>query len=222
MNYNRNLKWAGILILSYIVLSILHFSIIEKNLMKENPAIIAQYILDNDFTFRVGIILDFVLFFNMLLVSSVLYSILRSINQDMALLGFIFMGIQVTIVTVLELSSFGSLLLAPSASNDSSDLNLLSIIMKLRTSGYAVAMIFYCLSFACFYFLFQKSRFLPKLIATLGVISVSILLVSIIAQILYASAEAEIFVKATSSIVMLHQIITAGWLINKGDYRSGG
>lgn len=217
MNHSKKIKCAGALILSFIVLSILHFSLIEQNLMHTDLREVIRYIQNNGFVFRIGIIIDLLLFINMLLVASILYSILKEVNHDIALLGLFFMGIQVTMGIVLELSSFGSLLLvqpdSPMSANETDGQRLLNIILQLRTSGYSVAIIFFCLSFVCFYSLFYKSKLVPSIIAILGFASVVLLFVCVLTQIVLPGSLAEMLVKVTSSIAMLVQIATGGWMI---------
>ena len=73
---------AGFACLIFMICSILHFYIVEVNLIvSENTAAIANFIKTNELLFRIGIAGDLIIFISSIILSLALYVILRTINK---------------------------------------------------------------------------------------------------------------------------------------------
>jgi len=212
---------AGFMFLFFIVASILHYTVVELNLIvSDNTSEIANFIKINELLFRVGIAIDLILFISGIILSMALYVILKPVNKNLVLFALIMMLIQVTVAVVIELSSFSVLLLVNREDYltvfETEQLQaLLGLFLNVRAAGYSIVMLFFSLGFIIFFYLFLKSNYIPKIFAALGIFSFLLMLILTFVKIIIPNYT-EIIGQVSSVLVMLFQIIIGLWLLFKG------
>ncbi|MCP4181479.1 MAG: DUF4386 domain-containing protein [bacterium] len=169
MNVNRiqqkSAKLAGVSILTFMILSIIHFLTIDANLIvSDNILEIVSFIKSNDLLFRMGIVLDLVIFITGIIIAVALYSVFKSVSRNIALIGFSVILIQATLAIVTELTSYISLSLLSGKAYlqglDAEQLNsLLGVFLKLRFDGFNITGMLFSLGMVFFFYLFIKSKF---------------------------------------------------------------
>ena len=224
----RTARVAGFAYLFFIVGSLLHFSIIEINLIvSENTGAIAHFIQTHELQFRLGIVGDLIIFMTGIILAQALYVMLKIINKDLALLALILMLIQAALLIVIELTSFIALFFL----NDNSYLTvfeteqlqaLVGLFLKVRAAGYGLSMLFFCPALIIFSYLFFKSKYIPKILAVWGIFSLLLMLIMTLAKIIIPDGYIEMLViSAKIGLVsnisyMLFQITIGFWLLFKG------
>ena len=220
-------KLTGFMFLFFIIVSVLHYTIIELNItVSDNTASIAEYIKSNEALFRIGIIHDLVIFISGIVLSLLLYFMLKSINKLLALFAMIMVVMQAALAVVIEFSSLYALALVSGesymAAFETAQLNsLLGLFLSARTAGYGFTILFFCPGMIIFFYLFLKSEYIPGILAKLGILSYSLLLIWTLISILVPDYSAvipmaRILAMIGSLPVMLFQLLIGIWLISKG------
>lgn len=212
-------KMAAWMFLLFIVLSILHYTVIELHLIDtDHIEEVFSFIKSHDLLFHAGIAIDLSLFICGITLSVALYAMLKSVNKILALLALICMVVESVLAVVLELSSYGALLLVNESLSgfDTEQLQtLLSLVLKIRAAGYGIVILFFNLSFVLFFHLFVKSRYIPKLLAMVGFVLFTFMLSLTFLQIIVAHKSVESIGQNVSILVMLLQIFVGVWLLVK-------
>jgi hypothetical protein len=220
VNTLRSAKLAGGLFLLFIGVSMLHYGAVELGLVS-GGARATSFINDNMALFRAGIIIDLALFFLLLVLATVLYSILRPFHPWLALLSALGIVMEVAVSVMIELSSFASLALLrnegiSSAFAEPEITALLDLVLRLRGDGYMVVMTFFSLSFAGFFYLFMQSALVPRVLAAAGLLLSVLMLIATAAQIFAPVGFVQVAAQACAGMVMIHQLIFGAWLLIKG------
>jgi hypothetical protein len=213
-------RLAGGLFLLFIGVSMVHYGTVELGLIRGGAAA-ADFINGNPALFRAGIIIDLTLFFLLLVLAAVLYSILQQFHRWIAFLSVLGIVMEVTVSVVIELSSFASLGLlnnetVTSAFTTSQTIALLELVLRLRSEGYMVVMTFFSISFAGFFYLFMRSAIVPRFLAGAGLVLSICMLVSTGAQIFMPVAPVQMVAQVCAGLVMIQQLVFGGWLLIKG------
>ncbi len=220
-------KLAGISILTFMVLSAIHFTSIDANLgLSKNISTIVNFITSNELLFRIGIVLDLIIFLTGALLAIALYTILKSLNRNIALIGLFVMMIQATLAIIIELTSFISLSLLSGKAYlqgfETEQLHsLLGVILKLRIDGFNITGMIFSLGMVFFFYLFLKSKYIFKSLAIWGLISFSLNLIMVLLKLFLPYLTNLIpLINVISMIAMasvfLVQITIGLWLLLKG------
>lgn len=178
----KTVKFAGFMLLFFTVVSTLYFVAIERNtIVSGNLNEIVAYIQANELLFRLGIIHDIVIFISGLLLSFLLYKIVRPVNTELALLALFVILIESVISIVIEFSSLIALLLIGGKEYlevfESDQLRaFLGLSLDLRASAYHFVTLFYGMGFGLFFFLFYRSTYLNRALVTWGMVSYFLLM----------------------------------------------
>lgn len=224
---SRTARTAGLALLVFTVLSVVHFTVIELNLIvSDGTARIAAFVESHEPLFRAGIVLDLLIFSSGTVFFVALYTMLRSVDETLALLALLWMLIQASLAVVIELSSFTTLLLfggkAYLAAFEPDQLEALAgLVLATRAAGYVVTVPFFSLGFAVFCLLLFRSRAVPRKLAAWGLLSFSLLLVSATGRILLSDQSPMIAITRMASgvasvSVLLFQIVFGLWLSIRG------
>ena len=214
-------KLAGFLFLFLTVGSTFHHSTIDLNLIVSgNTDEIIRFIKENEFLFRIGIVVDIMLFISVLLLSLLLYTILKTINRHLALFALLCLLVQTALTLTLELSSFIGLLIVNgkgylSVFEPTQLEALLALSMELRAAGLQLILPFFAIGYTVFIYLFLKSGYLPKWLAIFGIFSFALMLITIITKMLFPQLTGMAGL-IPSLMVMIFQLIIGFWLLLKG------
>ncbi len=210
-------KMAGWMFLLFIVLSVLHYTVIELHLIDtDHIEEVFSFMKSHDLLFHAGIALDLCLFICGITLSVALYTMLKSQNKSLALLALICMVVESVLAVVIELSSYAALLLVNEslAGFDTEQVQvLLGLVLNIRAAGYGIVILFFNLGFVLFFYLFLKSAYIPKLLAMAGLVLFAFMLSLTFLQIIVAHKSVESIGQNVSILVMLLQIVVGVWLL---------
>ena len=136
-------------------------------------------ISDNPTTMLMGIVIWLFTAAGIVLLAVLLYTTLKKQNKIIALWAFgLWIG-EAVILAVREISAFALLYTSQeyvkAGAPDSSYFQTLgSLFYESTQFGYTVLMVFYCLGGILFYYLFLKSKYVPKVLALFGIIAASL------------------------------------------------
>lgn len=170
MNSNKNTaKIAGLLYLLLIVFGVLAQVIRSKLIVPEDAAITASNIMASAWQFRLSFVSDLLMIMCFLLLPLVLYTLLKPINKNIALLMVIFVLVSVPIMFINMLFHFAALLLLSGADYltvFTADQLYAQVMffLNLYTTGVMVATIFHGLWLFPLGFLVYKSGYFPKIL----------------------------------------------------------
>jgi hypothetical protein len=160
------------------------------------------------------------------LLSVALYVIMKTVNKDIALLGFslrlaeaIFGGVTVLVAFVVLQFLNGEAYLE---AFDTGQLQaLVQTFLNVRTAGYAINIIFCGLGSIVFLYLFFRSEYIPRVLAGYGIFSYSLMLAYTIVKFLVPRSSAAVMMGGTIEVIcytpgILFETAIGFWLLLKG------
>jgi hypothetical protein len=160
--------------ISFATVVAVNFGIFARLIVRGNPAQTARNILAHETLFRIGVAGNMVYFVGVVVLLTALYVILKPVSQNLALLaafgrlvhGLTWLLVTVNLFTVLRLLSGDySRAFGP---------DQLSALARLFLSGYDayyVGLLFWGLAATVASYLWFKSNYIPRALASFGVIS---------------------------------------------------
>jgi len=145
----------------------------------DNISEIMTNISDNPTTMQMSIVGELITAIGIVLLALLLYTTLKKQNKIIALWAFgLWIG-EAIMLAVREISAFALLYTSQeyvkAGAPDSSYFQTLGGLFYESTQfGYDVLMVFYCLGGILFYYLFLKSKYVPKVLSLWGIIVASL------------------------------------------------
>lgn len=219
----KAVKIAGFMFLLAFIVPTLNWALVLSKLNVADDAIAtANNIMANEFVFRMGITIELFMSVGLVVLGLALYIILKSINKNLALLALLLKLIEATIMAVTVLVPF----IALQVISGDSDLTVftqeqmllpLGLIFNSHTSITSIAMVFLGLDMMIFSYLFLKSKYIPRILASFGILSFAFVLI----QSLMFMLAPEYAMKPINQIIFwapsgLFEIIIGMWLLFKG------
>jgi hypothetical protein len=171
MNSTRKIaRWAGLLYLIYIMLTIITSVTGYSSLVDfANPGITGTQIMSSEFQFRAGFILDLAAGVLFLATAWSLYVLLKEVNPDIALLFFVLNVCGVAVQCMNMINVYASIVLLSdmktlTAFSPDQYNTMVLLFMNLQKHGFMMAQIFFGAWLFPLGYLVYKSGFLPKLI----------------------------------------------------------
>jgi hypothetical protein len=210
---------AGIAYLATIVLGIVGVNFIASNLVVpgDDPATVKN-ITENGLLFRVGIASEILMYVLVVLLSFALYVVLKKVNRNLALLALLWrlaeaiVGAATTIVSGL----IPLLILGRETPFQPEQIQyLVGLFLNVRVAGLDVVLIFIGMGGTLFFYLFFKSRYIPRLLAVWGMVTYMIMLILSFVSILVPniSESTKLIFYAPGG---LFEIVVGLWLLVKG------
>jgi Domain of unknown function (DUF4386) len=162
-------------LITFVIVVYVNFGIHDR-LIVENNAETARNILARERLFRIGIVGDLVYCAGVVVLLTALYVILKPVNRGLALLAAFWRLVWVLMWLVMTLDLFDALRLLSGADYsrafEAERLQALaSLYLGTRFDYYYVGLLFGALASTVFGFLWFKSGYIPRPLATFGVIS---------------------------------------------------
>lgn len=214
-------KVAGLAYLLIIILGVLNSVFIDSKLVFfGNDTLTANNILANEFLFRVGMVCVLTLYASVVVLSLSLYLLLKPIHPYLALLAMIFRMVEATLGAATVLVSLVVLSILKDANHSSAfepgQLEALAgAFLGVRTAGLDLVLIFVGLGGAIFCYLFYKSKYIPKALATWGMFTYLSMIVLAFISILVPN-HSDIIEIILYGLGALFEVIIGLWLIIKG------
>lgn len=170
-------RFAGILYLIVIAGGIFaEVFVLENMIVNNDPGRTAANILANDLLYRQGFAVHLVVLFSALVIMSIFYFLLRSVNPYLAMVAASFDLVSIAVESVSLLGHYAPLIFlkhshTASALNTDQWKNLVNIPLAFQSVGYDIALAFF--GFFCIMtgLLIFKSVFLPHLLGVLMIIA---------------------------------------------------
>ena len=221
MNFSKNTpRLLGIAFLIQAITSLLSGQL-ESSLIESDNISNSMINISNDPTIvHISIVGNLITAMGILLLTVLLYTVLKKQNKIIARWAFGLRIIEVAVYTVIVISAFSLLKISQEYVNvgiiDSSYfLTLGSLFSESMEYGSTINMLFFSLGALLFYYLFLKSKYIPKLFSIWGIISTSLALFATLIILFGYNLDLIIYLIAFLPILPLELSIGV-WLIVKG------
>lgn len=212
-------RLAGLAYVLIILIGIFSVSYIENSLVVAgDDAATVNNLLANQLRFRIGVLSEILMFVLVILLSLALYVILKRVDKNLALLALLWrIGEAIIGGGVAVLSGIVPLLLLnrESALNAEQLQPLVGLFLAVRGAGLDVVLIFVGVGGTLFCYLFFKSKLIPRILASWGMLTYLSMLILAIVSILVPD-----ILESTKMIFYapggLFEIIIGLWLLIKG------
>jgi len=199
--------------LSGLLLDSLGYSIIGP---PDNISETMINISDNPTTMQMSIVGFLIEAVAIALLTVLLYTTLKKQNKTIALWAFGLWIFEAVTVAVREISAFSLLYLSQeyvkAGAPDSSYFQTLGGMFYESTQFiYSAQMVFYCIGGILFYYLFLKSKYIPKLLSAFGIMVASLALIGTLFVLFDYNVPMFAFLP-----VLLFELAIGIWLIIKG------
>jgi len=220
---HKAVRVAGFMFLFSLIVPSLNWGfVLSKLIVAENVIATAKNIMANELLFRVGITIELIMSVGLIVLALALYTILKPVNKDLALLALLLKLTEATIVAVIVLVNFIALQILNgeaylTAFTPEQLQASVGLILNAHTTLYSIPMVFLGLDMMVFSYLFFKSKYIPEIVAGFGILSFALILIHalmyIIAPKYAAMLISQIIFYAPSG---LFEIIIGIWLLFKG------
>jgi hypothetical protein len=214
---------AGFMFLFSLIVPLLNWAfVLSKLIVAENVIATANNIKANELLFRIGITIELIMSVGLMVLALALYIILKPVNKNLALLALLWKLAEAIIVAVIVLISF----IALQISNGGAYLTAFTLeqlqapvgfLLSEHTVLYSIPMVFLGLDLVIFFYLFFKSRYIPRILAGFGILSYALILIHAFVNILapeYATMLIMEIICYTPSCFL--ELIAGVWLLVKG------
>ncbi len=179
-----------------------------------------ENIRDNELLYRFGAAYDLVMFPSVIVLSMALYVILKRVSRNLALLALLwrlgeaFVGVITVLASLVILHLLGgagsSTGLAPGQLPA-----FVELLLNVRAAGLEILTVFLCLGTIIYFYLFFKSRYIPRALAVWGMSAFTLMLTVTFAKIL--APDLSPVMQTVSLIpVVLFELVIGLWLLFKG------
>lgn len=220
---NRAASVAGFMFLFSLIVPLLNWTFaLSKLVVAENVIATANNIMANELQFRTGISVELLMSIGLIVLALALYTILKPVNKNVALLALLLKLVEATIAAAIVLVSF----IALQVLNGDAYVTVftpeqlkipIGLILNTHTAIFSVPMVFLGLDMMIFSYLFFKSKYIPRTIAGFGIFSFALIFIHSLMFMLapkYAMMPInQIIFWAPSG---LFEIIIGIWLLSKG------
>ncbi|MCW8806174.1 MAG: DUF4386 domain-containing protein [Ignavibacteriaceae bacterium] len=214
-------KAAGLTYVIIIVIGVLNSIFIDARLIiYEDISLTINNILTNEFLFRSGNAWVLIMYVSVILISVLLYLILKDVNKNLALLAMVFrisealLGITTVFISFFILGLLNNQFNVKAIEN--TQLNILvAALLDLRTIGLYIVLLLVGLGGTIFFYLFYKSFYIPKVLSIWGMLTyLSMIILSFIG--LLFPEHPEIIEMVLYGLGTLFELTIGFWLLIKG------
>ena len=214
---------AGILYLFTILTANLTEFYVRRRVIVPGDALhTASNIAAHEQLFRIGIAGDLLMFAGSIALAVALYVILKPVNRNLALVAMFWWLVECSVAAAtlgIDFAAVHSL----TGPNSLPGLNteqlqaLARLLISLDAGGNRVAGLFFGLGSTLFCYLWFKSRYIPRLLAALGIIASLVPTLIPLSAIVFASLADVPLRRARSGIpIAIFEVIVGFWLLVKG------
>lgn len=209
----RSAKTAGLAYLLIIVSSILSLILGPFKLMVEgdNPATLSN-IESNQLLFRIGATYDLIMYIGVIILSVALYNVLKNVNKSVSQTA-LFCRIGEAFVGSLTVVCSIAILILINSDHSSEEVNKITmLIFEIKHALLNIVFAFLGVGSILFCYLFYKSRYIPRILAALGMLAFALVFGESIAVLLFSVKSTVV----TGAPAILFEIIIGLWLMIKG------
>jgi hypothetical protein len=214
---NWIVRAAGLLYLLIIVIGVLNSVFINARLIDhEDINLTINNIAANEFLFRVGIFCELILYVLVIILSVLLYLILKNVNKNLALTAMVFRAGEGLLGAAVVLTGFIVLDLLNNqynmASTDNAQMSyLIGALLSARANGLYIVLLLIGIGGTLFY----KSSYIPGILSVWGIFTYLSMLVLSLISILFPEHPniIEIFLYGSGA---LFELTIGLWLLIRG------
>ena len=221
--YHKAAKITGIMFLLTLVVPLVNWMfVLQKFIVPENVLATANNIETNELLFRVNIINELITSFIVIGLALALYSMLKSVNKNLALFALFLKLTEATIWVVITLGHFIALLVL----KEQVTLTLfepeqlqsgIGFFLNAHLSITAIPGVLHGLSLSIFLYLVFKSKYVPSVLAAFGVISFALVFIYDLLFILLPDYTEILIIQLIGwGPSILFELIIGIWLLFKG------
>lgn len=209
---------AGLMYLIIILTSMLAMIIGPFRLIVEGDLVATfNNIKANELLFRMGAAYDLIMFASVVILSLALYVTLKPVNKNLAMLALLWRLVEAILGCLMVLCSLIVLILLNSQDYSSiletEQLQaMVGLFLDVSSAVLSIVFVFLSLGSIIFYYLFFKSKYIPKILSAFGIISFSVMLIGTFVNILLPNDL--MMIQSTPAI--LFEVIIGLWLLIKG------
>lgn len=213
-------RLAGAMFLFINATGIFSEVIVRGSLLSGDVSQVAQNITRSEGLYRLGIASDLVTFAGVFVLIWALYILLRPVNRDLAVLAAIFRVVEAPVGVSATVASLVSVQFLGGADYlnvfDDGQLHALSRVARsVFGFGQDVGFIFIGLGSMVFAYLFLRSRYIPRILAVVGVLAGVMFTLYNLAIIIFPGTPAT-FMYLSFAPMGVYEIGTGLWLVLKG------
>jgi len=202
------------------------FYVPAQLIVYDNAAETARNIMAHERLFRLGIASNLTVFAADVVLLTALYVVLKPVNRNLALLAAFFRLIETTILVVVALNDFQVLRVLSGADYlRVFDADRLQALARLSIGAhgdvYNVGLLFFGLGSPVFCYLWFKSNYIPRALATWGVLSSLLVGASAFAFIIFPELAKVVTIGYYGGPIFLFELTMGFWLLLKGLRPSG-
>lgn len=219
---SRAAKVAGFsFVFSKVIVVLANFGIGFRLSVPDSAVDTARNIMANETLFRINIACNLIYVATIVVLLSSLYQILRRVSRNLALVASFFWMVLALMWCTAALNMLGALRLLGKASYlavfETSHLQALARLhLSSGYDAYYVGLPFWGLASAIGSYLFLKSRYIPRTLAGLGVISSVWCVFCAFAYIVFPRFEATVNAWAFDMPIFLFEMALGLWFLFKG------
>jgi Domain of unknown function (DUF4386) len=214
-------KVAGcVYLLTTVTANFAEFYARGRLIVPGNAAQTAQNIAAAERLFRLGAVSDLITFAGVVILVVALYVVLEPINRNVALLAAFWRLAECAIFAVITLNEFAALRLLGGADYlrafSTPQLQALArLFISLQGAGYLIGLVFFGLGSTMFCYLWFQSRYIPRALAALGIVSSLVVALVTLAIMVFPSLEA-VASPAYFVPIFIFEVTLGFWLLVKG------
>ncbi|MDR6223467.1 DUF4386 domain-containing protein [Methanococcoides alaskense] len=219
----KAVRVAGFMFLFSLLVPFLNWTfVLSKLIVAENVIATANNIVANQLLFRIGITIELIMSAGLIVLALALYIILKPVNKNLALLALLWKLVEATMAAAIVLVSFIALQFLNGdvyvAVFTPEQLQVpVGFLLNEHTALYSIPMVFLGMDMMLFSYLFFKSKYIPRILASFGIFSFALIFIHALMYILapeYATMPInQVIFWAPSG---LFEIIIGIWLLFKG------
>lgn len=202
---------AGLAYLLTTTAALLTWILVDSVLL--DPDSVRQSVLNiasHQDLFRAGLVGDLVMFAADVLLIVSLYITVRSVDNNLALLGLLWRSGAITLGTVAVLMAF----IALDVVGGDAAPALGALFLMARESAYVLVVVFISLGSLVFSYLFFKSNLVPQGLSAFGLLAYAILLAGGLATLFLPQYAAQI--QLSYALALAYELIMGLWLLILG------
>ena len=222
MNSKKGIvRAAGLTYILIIVIGVLGSIFIDSRIITSgdfNQTI--NNIIANEFLFRIGVAGNLILYAMVMILSVLLYQILRNVNKNLALIAMVFRSGEALLGIATVFAGFIVLDLLNNQFNastiETAQLNItIGALLSARTNGLYIILALIGIGGTLFLYLFYKSSCIPAIISIWGMFTYLSMLILSLISILYSGLP-EIIELVLFGAGTLFELTIGFWLLIKG------
>ena len=212
-------RLAGFAYLAIILSSILSLWLVESRLIVQgDPAATTDKITENLSLFRIGLVHGLVMFASVVVLAWALFVVLRPVSERLALLALLFRMAEAILGGVTVLTGMAVVVLLERQSDTGANsLQVpawVELFLDVQAVGYDLVIFFLCLGTIVFSWLFYRSRYVPRLLAGLGIVAFVVIGLATLSKLILPQLADLAAVSLAPGI--LFEIAIGLWLLVKG------